>query len=1254
MKNLLIFLIALTIVSNSFADGWRNGEMQIQIPIENQQQFNQLAGMKLSMDFYGPDYDHITAYVIPKELSQIEALGLNYEIVIEDLNKHNTSFWSTKDAYHTYQEIIDLADSLETEFPAICKKYIFGTSLGGRQLAALKISDNVLVDEPEAEVMFDGGIHGDEIGAAENVIRFARDICIDYGSDPTVTNLIDNREIWLYLMVNPDGREAMSRYNNNGVDLNRDWAYMWDGWGNSTGPCSQVESKALRECMYNNQFVVHTTYHSGTEYISLPWSYRSNQPHDWNHIYQLGGVYSSVSGYPNLEYGQGNTGMYAINGSTKDSNYGVMGSISWSMEISYSKQPPASDIMMYYNRNYPSMIAMIEYSGYGLDGTITDINTGDSIAGVVFVNDYFPTYSDVTAGDYHKYVLPGTYSITVVANGYETQTIDNIVVTENNSTVTDFQLQPEEGQYVYRFAASRIPGNNDADEGNTPAVIGAPDNINYSIGVNGWCVLDMQYPVIDGPGSDFKVHEGDTSPEGFTCYAGETIDGPWISLGTGNGTTEFDIATSGLSETQFIKILDDGDGSANVDNAGFDLDAIEAIEPVSGIYLAMTEYLIDDSGGNNNGNIDPGETIDILVSLKNNGDITAENIEGIISTASPYITIISANANFGNLSQGETAQGIYTILVDNTTPIGESFILTLDVSSNSGTYTNSFVMNFAVGLIVEDWETGNFSSYPWTFAGNADWFITDVDPYEGTYCAKSGTISHNQTSEMEVELYVTAADNISFYRKVSSESNYDYLQFWIDGTMQEQWAGEVAWGQVSYPVTAGLHTFKWIYYKDGNTSNGSDCGWIDYIIFPPVSPPPSPPDIEINPESFEVTLPPDDQTTQTLTISNIGETNLEFSITKYYHPDKNSEAYCTSVGGGGDEFIQNVTIGSINNTTPQSYYGDYTSMSTVVVPDMSYPISITNGDPIWSSDECGIWVDWNQNELWDDAPVTVSGSPGVGPYTANIIPPADAMPGPTRMRVQIIYNTSPDPCDETFSYGEVEDYTLIVDSDFNDWLTFIPLTGIIPGSDMTDIDVTFNSTDMEVGDYYADLIISSNDPVEPQVIIPCTLHVGGYNIGGYLNYANAVATPMDACTVMLYDDADILVGSTTTDALGYYEFTGIADGNYTINLATTKPWGGLSMNDVQVTWQYVTGAGVVLTDLEFLASDVTWDTNVLMVDVQLMRQRVSNNPPGTVFIAPDYVYEIPAFSVTGGDVAQDIPILCSGDTDGSYVPQPEK
>ena len=89
-------------------------------------------------------------------------------------------------------------------------------------------------------------------------------------------------------MVNPDGRVHDVRYNANGVDLNRDWGYMWDAWGGSPGAFSQIESQNLRSCMYSNQFVVHTTYHSGDEFISMPWSYRPNQPNDWNHIYQLG------------------------------------------------------------------------------------------------------------------------------------------------------------------------------------------------------------------------------------------------------------------------------------------------------------------------------------------------------------------------------------------------------------------------------------------------------------------------------------------------------------------------------------------------------------------------------------------------------------------------------------------------------------------------------------------------------------------------------------------------------------------------------------------------------------------------------------------------------------------------------------------------------------------------------------------------------------------------------------------------------
>jgi len=623
---------------------WRTNEMEVRVFLQNSSQYEYIKELKIEGDFYNDGTAII--YLIPSELEKLNNFGVEYKILKKDLNDFSANFWESQtdvpNGYYTFDEIVAIADSLVLNFPDICSKHVFGTTESGLELAALKISDNVEIDENEAEIIFDGGIHGDEIGASENVIRFARELCVEYGTNGTITDLIDSREIWLYYCVNPWGRNNMSRGNQNGVDLNRDWGYMWDGWSGSTGAYSQAETKALRKCMYDNQFVVHTTYHSGIEYISLPWSYRSSQCEDLPQIDQLAGIYSSTSTYPDLEYGQGSTGMYFINGSSKDTNYGMMGSISWSMEISYSKQPPASELQMYYQRNVPAMLAMIEYSGYGIEGVVTDSLTGEPVQAVVLVNDYIQTYSDSTAGDYHKYVLPGTYSITIIANGYENKTIDNIIVTENSSTVTDFQMNPREEyrQFAYKFASSRIPDNNASDEGDTPAVFGESDNRNYSIGKNGWVVLDMQFPIINGPGTDLRIYEGDSTPEGYTVFAGPTFDGPWTSLGTGNGTAEFDFQVTDISEAQFIKIVDDGDGIAVVDNAGFDLDAIEALAHESGVYLSLSSYVIGDSAsGNNNGRIDAGETVDLIVNIRNNGDITAENIAGDISSFSEYLVL---------------------------------------------------------------------------------------------------------------------------------------------------------------------------------------------------------------------------------------------------------------------------------------------------------------------------------------------------------------------------------------------------------------------------------------------------------------------------------------------------------------------------------------------------------------------------------------------------------------------------------------
>ena len=831
-QSLIILLLSFVVISSVFSQGWRKNEMEIKVILSEKNHSQELYNLKLNGDFY---QEYAVLYVTPAELVKIQSLGVEYEVTIPNLINHYKDFWSNKETYHSYDDIIASMNNLSANYPNICRKVDFGISVGGNELTALVISDNVNTAENEAEIIFDGGIHGDEIIASEIVIRLAEDLCSGYGTDPIITDLVDDREIWLYCMVNPDGRINVSRYNNNGVDCNRDAGYMWNGEGSSSGAFSQNESIALRDCMYNNQFVIHTTYHSGTEYISLPWSYRSSVCPDFGYIQTLAQQYVDASTYPTMEYGQGNTGMYPINGSTKDTNYGMMGSVTWSMEVSYEKNLPASQIIQYYNYNYPAMLSMIEHAGYGIEGVVTDAVTGDPVNAVVFVGDNFPTYTDPDFGDFHKYLTTGTYSVKIVANGYETQTINDISVTEGELTSVDFELTPIDGNvfYAYKVASSQIPDNNEDDEGYTPALFGEPDAINYSIGKAGWIVANMQNPIYDGPGNDFVIYEGDSSPEGYSCYIGETADGPWNMVGTSEGTTEFDIAGA-LVYGQFIKIVDDGDGSQNVADAGFDLDAVQSLEHESGTYLSMIEYYIDDSAtGNNDGDLDAGETADLIITLRNNGDISALNTTAVLSVSDNYISVTSANADYGDIEEASTSVGTFTVEADESTPVGHVCNLDLSVTANSGAVNDNFDINLVIGLIIEDWESAGFDEYYWNFSGAENWETTDFLPYQGTYCSQSGDIADNQISDLYNTAMVVTAGEISFARKVSSESGWDFMKFYIDGTEIASWSGTVDWAETSYNVDAGLHTFKWSYIKDGSVSSGSDCGWIDNIVFPP-------------------------------------------------------------------------------------------------------------------------------------------------------------------------------------------------------------------------------------------------------------------------------------------------------------------------------------------------------------------------------------------------------------------------------------
>jgi hypothetical protein len=249
--------------------------------------------------------------------------------------------------------------------------------------------------------------------------------------------------------------------------------------------------------------------------------------------------------------------------------------------------------------------------------------------------------------------------------------------------------------------------------------------------------------------------------------------------------------------------------------------------------LEIINCRIDDSASGNSDFVpDPGETLDLVFRVLNSGssDITGTfsitgHPAGMTITDNPVIT--------GVLKCGEVTNIPVTIRIAPSVLPGT--IMNFNTVLDCTPYIENKSFTISIGMTRESFENQSFNVFPWKNSPQYPWIITDKVSYEGNFSARSGLIPHNAESTLALNINSPLADTVRFRVKVSSERNYDFLYFYLNGKEKFKISGESDWLPKEVVLREGYNLLEWIYRKDVSKTGYSDCAWLDYITFPVLS-----------------------------------------------------------------------------------------------------------------------------------------------------------------------------------------------------------------------------------------------------------------------------------------------------------------------------------------------------------------------------------------------------------------------------------
>lgn len=238
---------------------------------------------------------------------------------------------------------------------------------------------------------------------------------------------------------------------------------------------------------------------------------------------------------------------------------------------------------------------------------------------------------------------------------------------------------------------------------------------------------------------------------------------------------------------------------------------------------------IEETEGNSNNIIEPGEFAKFIFTIKNTGNFTMDNIYANLISNDNYVRVITEDLEVSSLDINESTNIEFETYIEwDVTE--EPISLTLELNIDDCRIMEN--IEYYIGILFEDFENETFNSNLWQNDINSPWYIDSSEAYEGKHSLRSGDIDDDESTSISINIENFIDQNLKFYYKVSSEEYWDYFIFYIDGTPFIQEHGVTNWKYAEYYITKGNHTFKWEYTKDPMSSDGSDCVWIDFITLP--------------------------------------------------------------------------------------------------------------------------------------------------------------------------------------------------------------------------------------------------------------------------------------------------------------------------------------------------------------------------------------------------------------------------------------